>query len=361
MKILFFSDHAHLALEPDTRRVSGGSQLQVALMSRELAARGHDVVILAADTGQPDGVVWDGVKIRKAGRFDTGGLADSLRALPGVVKILREERPDHVVVNGWTAWLYILCQLRRIVPFRLSYVCALDTEINGVFRRDNPFRGLLLDLGMHEADSRLSITEHQARLYREQGMDCSVSRLLLRNADFVPGEKTVDLLWLSRCNPVKRPHLFLDLAEKLPRARCRMICTAQDKTLWNEVSRRAAAIPNVEFLESVPYREAQGHFGAARVFVNTSEHEGVPNTFIEAGLGRAAILSLLVDPDGMFETFAAGGSAHGDFPLFVKMAGALLDEPDAAATAGAESARFVREWHNNAANVQAFLDGIGAA
>ena len=70
---------------------------------------------------------------------------------------------------------------------------------------------------------------------------------------------------------------------------------------------------NVDFLEAVPYREIQRHFNEANIFVNTSEHEGVPNTFIHSGLGHAAILSLAVDPDGMFRKFQAGLCAAGDF------------------------------------------------
>lgn len=358
MKFLFLSGHAHLAFDPATERASGGAELQVALLARDLTAAGHHVVLLGADTGQMDGVVWDGVTVRNGGRFDTGGAGDTLRALPRVKAILREEKPDVVVVYGWTTWLYILCHLRGGVGFRLVFVCALDAEIDGDFRRDNPVRGFLFDRGMRLSDARLAITEHQAALFREQGMACSVTRLLLQKPEFHTGEKSVDLLWVARCHPVKRPHLFLDLAGRLPGARCRMICSKQDEALWLEVRNRAAALPNVEFVESVPYREIQDHFNAARIFVNTSSHEGVPNTFIQSGLGGAAILSLAIDPDGMFRQFRAGLCAGGDFERFAAGGKRLLDNPAELAAAQEECARFVREWHDNETNLQAFLKGI---
>lgn len=358
MKFLFLSGHAHLAFDPGTQRASGGAELQVALLARELTAAGHKVVLLGADTGQRDRVEWDGVRVRNGGRFDTGAPLDTLRALPVVRGIIREEKPDVVVVYGWTTWLYLLSFFRRTCGFRLVFVCALDAEIDGGFRRENPVRGFLFDRGMRLADARLAITEHQAALFREQGMACSVTRLLLQKHDFYTSPKSVDLLWVARCHPVKRPQLFLDLAERLPDTRCRMICSVQDKALWESVRKRAAGLANVEFLESVPYREIQDHFNASRIFVNTSEHEGVPNTFIHSGLGGAVILSLLVDPDGMFRHFPAGLCAGGDFGRLVAATREFLGNPVELERAQGESARFVREWHDNAANLAAFLAGV---
>jgi len=359
VKFLFLSGHAHLVLDPSSQRASGGAELQVALLSLELVARGHEVVILAADTGQADGVVWKGVRVLMGGRFDTGRPADTLRALPRLLRVLQRERPDYVVVYGWTAWLYVLRRLHALVPFRLVFVCALDAEIDGGFRRANPFRGLLFERGMRLSDSRFAITEHQARLFREKGMTCAVTRLLLPQTKFArPENKSIDLLWVARCHPVKRPHLFLDLAERLPEARCRMICSIQDEPLWQSVSARARRLRNVEFLKAVPYREIQRHFDESNIFVNTSEHEGVPNTFIHSGLGYATILSLAVDPDGMFRKFQAGLCATGEFERLVNEAVAMLENRNKLTAAQDECARFVREWHDNGENVEAFLAGL---
>ena len=359
MRFLFLSGHAHLALDPSSQRASGGAELQVALLARALRERGHAVTIAAAETGQPDGITWEGIRVRTAGRFDTGRLGDTARALPRVARILREEKPDLAVIYGWTTWLYLLCLLRASRHFRVVFVCALDAEADGRFRRENPVRGRILERGLRKADRRLAITEHQARLFRQRGMPCAVTRLLLQQTEFAGGHaKSVDLLWVARCHPVKQPHRFLDLAAALPEARCRMICSVQDEELWRAVSSRAGTLPNVEFIETVPYRDIQGHFNAARIFVNTSEQEGVPNTFIHAGLGRAAILSLEVDPDEMFGQFRAGLCAGGDFELLRSEAERLLREPDALEAAQSEAVRFVREWHDNAANVEAFLNGI---
>jgi Glycosyltransferase Family 4/Glycosyl transferases group 1 len=359
VKFLFFSGYAHLALDPVSERASGGAELQVALLSLELLARGHEAVILAADATHSPEAIFRGVRILPGGRFDTGRPMDALRALPRIIQALRKEKPDYVVVYGWTAWLYLLQGLRALTPFRLAFVCALDAEIDGGFRRANPIRGYLFERGMRLSDCRFAITNHQADLFRKKRMTCTRTRLLLPQTKLSrPKSKRLDLLWVARCHPVKRPHLFLDLVERLPQARCRMVCSIQDEPLWQSVSARAQRLQNLEFLEAVPYREIQQHFDEANIFVNTSEHEGVPNTFIHSGLAHTAILSLAVDPDRMFESFQAGLCAAGEFERLASEAAEMLSNSEKLIAAQEESARFVREWHENETNVNAFLEGL---
>lgn len=359
MKILFHSSHAHLVLERSTTRVSGGAELQVALLARELASRGIGTVIAAGDTGQPDAQILDGVKIRNAGKFQTGGLTDTALALPRVVKMLREERPEWVFLLGWTTWLFILHLLKPFFGYRLGFICGLDTEVNGGFRAANPVRGAFFEHALRRCDVRFAMTEDQRRLFARGNMPCGFYRnLILPRPRPRTAEKTIDLLWIARCQPIKRPHLFLDLAGRLPQTRCRMVCPREDAALWETVRARAAGMPNVEFIERVPYHEVQDVYDAAKIFVNTSEWEGWPNSFIQSGLGETALLSLDVNPDGLFENFRPGEFVGGDFDVLVSQASRLLSDEAALSSAQAGCARFVEELHDNARETDSFLAGI---
>ena len=360
MKILFHSSHAHLVLERSTSRVSGGAELQVALLAKELAGRGIEVVVAAGDTGQPDSSVHEGVRIRNAGKFQTGRLVDTLRALPRVARILGQERPEWVFLLGWTTWLFLLHLLKPFFGYKLGFICGLDTEVNGGFRRENPFRGFLFEYAMRRCDVRFAMTEDQRRLFQKNGMTCGFYRnLILPRSHPRPAQKTTDLLWVSRCQPIKRPHLFLDLAERLPGVKCRMVCPREDIGLWESVSARAARIPNLEFIERVPYHEIQSVYDDAKIFVNTSEWEGWPNSFIQSGLGAAALLSLQVNPDRLFETYALGRFCDGEFGGMERAARGMLGSPEELGKMQRESERFVAELHDNPKEAAAFLAGLG--
>lgn len=359
MKFLFLSSHAHYALDPDATRVSGGAELQVALLAKELAAWKHDVTIIGGDTGQRDGRVFHGVRTLVGGKFHTGGWRDTLAALPLVIGIIRRENPDYLVVFGWTSLLWVMASLRCVFRYRLVFICGLDTEVDGSFGSRHGWRGRLFERGIRQADLRFAMSEFQSRAYRTSGLSHAVYRSLV-----VPRKaarevnKTEDLLWIGRCQKIKRPHLFLDLAERLPDARCTMICSREDIPLWEEVSARASGIENVTFLERVPYSGIQAYYDRTKLLVSTSEAEGVPNVMIQAAQGDAGIVALEGDPDGMIGRFGAGVTAGGDFELMVSEIRRLLVDPAALERVSNGASRIISEWLDNTTNTEAFLRGL---
>ena len=88
--------------------------------------------------------------------------------------------------------------------------------------------------------------------------------------------------------PGKRPELLLELARRLPQRRFVMIGGAGSGGLlaprgyFERIRDQAAALPNVEFKGFLPFEQADAWFDHARVFVNTSRFEGMPNTFLQA-------------------------------------------------------------------------------
>ena len=54
------------------------------------------------------------------------------------------------------------------------------------------------------------------------------------------------------------------------------------------------------------FQDVQKYFDKAKCFVNSSEFEGFPNTFIQACLGSTPILSFNVNPDNFIERFEVG-------------------------------------------------------
>jgi glycosyltransferase involved in cell wall biosynthesis len=359
MKFLFLSSHAHFALDPKATRVSGGAELQVALLAKELAVKGHDVIIVGGNTGQRDERMLDGVRTLVGGRFHTGRWLDTLTALPVIFAIMAREKPEYVIIFGWTALLWILAKVRSLFGYQLTFICGLDTEVDGSFGKRHGWRGRLFEEGIRLADRRFAMSDHQAAMYARQELSHSVYRsLVLPRKSPRIALKTEDLLWIGRCQQIKRPHLFLDLAERLPTARCTMICSREDIPLWEVIAERAKAIQNVTLLERVPYHGIQEYYDRSRLLVSTSEAEGVPNVMIQAAQGGTGIISLEMDPDGMIGRFGAGFCAEGDFERMVAEISRLLAEPAAFNALGSGAERIIAEWLDNGKNTQAFLNGL---
>jgi len=96
------------------------------------------------------------------------------------------------------------------------------------------------------------------------------------------------VLWVAsmRERDYKRPELFLELARRLPQRRFVMIGgaggDARNNACFETIRNAAAAIPNIEFTGFLPLARVERYFDRARVLVNTSLHEGMPNTFLQA-------------------------------------------------------------------------------
>jgi glycosyltransferase involved in cell wall biosynthesis len=55
-----------------------------------------------------------------------------------------------------------------------------------------------------------------------------------------------------------------------------------ERELYDSIKVRADATKNVRFLGFLPFERTEEQFDQASVFVNTSESEGFPNTFLQA-------------------------------------------------------------------------------
>lgn len=359
MKFLFLSSHAHYALDPAATRVSGGAELQVALLAKELASVGHQVVVVGGDTGQEDVRVLQGVKNITGGSFHTGLFRDTLLSIPRILGILHSEKPDYLVIFGWTALLWFFAMLRPLFAYRLVFICGLDTEIDGSFGRDRGWKGRLFEKGVRLADHRYAMTRSQETHYDRLGLSHTPYRsLVVIREKKTHLKKDIDLLWIGRCQKVKRPLLFLEMARRLPDARCTMICSREDIPLWQKVSSEASAIPNLTFVESVPYHEVHGYYDRSKLLVSTSEAEGVPNVMIQAAQGGAGIFSLEVDPNGMISKYGAGFCANGDFEALCLESRRTIADPAALSSVAAGASSMVSEWLDNSKSIDLFLAGL---
>ena len=108
---------------------------------------------------------------------------------------------------------------------------------------------------------------------------------------------------------------------------------------------RAESIANVEFVEGVPFRRMDEYFRRAKVFANTSDAEGFPNTFIQAAQWSVPILSLFVNPDGFLTEYTCGVECSGQMSRLAEGLQFML-ENERFAEFGENAYRYVQERHD---------------
>jgi glycosyltransferase involved in cell wall biosynthesis len=354
-----------LTREYGTRR-AGGAELQQALLAKALARRGWPVSMVVADYGQPDGAVWEGVRTLKAYRPDEG--IPVLRFLhPRWTKLhaaLRRADADIYYAScagGQLAQVVIGAHGRgRKVVFRIASDTDCDPRALLIrYWRDR----MLYRWGLAHADLILAQTPSQRHaLARNFGRDSRVVASLLETSgrSRPAAERDIGALWVGNLRPLKRPQLFLDAAERLPRLAFHMIGGPMPgaEQLYEEVRLRAASLPNLTFHGFVPQHEIGSYFERARIFVSTSEIEGFPNTYLQAWSRGTPVVAFL-DPGRLLSEKGLGSLVRSAQELKDAIV-RLLGDPLAWEEASARGRRYIDERGGESELVSAYVEALAS-
>jgi glycosyltransferase involved in cell wall biosynthesis len=294
--ICFVAPHTWPVLSRDPSiEVIGGAEVQQSILARALAREGYRVSMICLDFGQPRRVEVDGVTVHSTYLPDAG--LPLLRffhpRLSTMWRTMREVDADVYYQRSSAMLTGVVAEFCRRHGKRSVYAAASDVDfIPGRqpirYRRDRWLfeRGLArVDrIVVQNAGQRENCRNHYAR-------DSLLIPSCYELPERPPGTPAVGdadcVLWVGVLRELKRPELFLELARRLPQRRFVLIGGADaagpDTHLHYERVREAArALPNVEMPGFLPLAEVEPWFDRARVYVNTSVYEGMPNTFLQA-------------------------------------------------------------------------------
>ncbi|MCB9501160.1 MAG: glycosyltransferase [Deferribacteres bacterium] len=114
------------------------------------------------------------------------------------------------------------------------------------------------------------------------------------------------VLWAGNLGENKHPEKFIQLANQLSNSSYRFVLLG-DKPGYIPVKDQLSKMDcNVEWKGKIPFEENLKWFDDAQFFVNTSEKEGFPNTYIQAWLRGIPVLTLSCDPDSLIKKHNLG-------------------------------------------------------
>jgi glycosyltransferase involved in cell wall biosynthesis len=163
--------------------------------------------------------------------------------------------------------------------------------------------------GLRHASRIIVQTDRQGRMLNERFARPSAA--VVRNFQPLPAQLPgrpagpLQVLWVGNIKEVKRPELYLELAESMTDRtdiHFHMVGRPWHHRRTTRTMERIARLPNLTYHGELPIAEVTALMSKATFYVNTSSYEGFPNTFIQAWAGGAIVLSLVVDPyDNMQE------------------------------------------------------------
>ncbi|MDD5719152.1 MAG: glycosyltransferase family 4 protein [Candidatus Krumholzibacteria bacterium] len=332
----------------------GGEQVQQTLLARAFVRDGWLVSMVCLDYGQPDGADYGGIKVYRTFRADAGipGVRFLHPRLTGLWSALGRADADlyYTSCAGMPvgAIAYFARRHRRRLVFRIAHDTDCDPRrVLIKYRRDR----LIYAYGLRHADRVLSQSEQQvAALAANYGVQSTIAGMLVEppERDLIFDDRDIDVLWVNNLRPFKRPDLVLELARKLPDLTFHMIGGPQPpyESLYQETTAAACTIPNLKFHGRIPYHGVNTFYERARVFVNTSDSEGFPNSYLQAWR-RGTPLVTFFDPDGIVRRHALGHTAAGltDMTAAIRV---LARERESWHTASEACRRFMADRYGDA-------------
>jgi hypothetical protein len=333
MKICFVSGNVYPYLSGTyVEEKIGGAELQQVVIGRGLQRIGYDVVFITQDYGQREGASVGGFKVHKTFRANTG--IPVLRFLhPRLTKIwqaLIRSDADVYYTRGAGFLPGILAIFCSIYKKRFIFAGASETDfIPDKFLIPTLRDKILYQYGIRRASVVIVQSEFQKKLlWNNFGIRGQVIHNFLdKPGAVITNDSNRDyILWVSTICEIKQPIHFVQLAKAFPSEQFVMIGgrDSLQQRLFKEVEDRAAKVHNLQFLGFQPFEETEKYFDRAKVFVNTSVHEGFPNTFLQAWRRGIPVVSY-VNPDNLITENRLGYAVSSEKELHRKLFSFLED------------------------------------
>ncbi len=171
----------------------------------------------------------------------------------------------------------------------------------------------VLNYGIRHATHIIAQTEDQKRLLENNFMrtpSAVIPNFHPPAREPLTKDDTITVVWVANLKDMKQPEIFIRLARELqdvPNVKFKMIGAMQGnhrkRRHYTELIEGATRLQYLGFQSQDVINEI---LSRSHIFVNTSEREGFPNTFIQAWFREVPVVSLKVDPDHLIKNHGLG-------------------------------------------------------
>jgi glycosyltransferase involved in cell wall biosynthesis len=304
----------------------GGAEYQIGRLIDELHASGRwEIFYLAHHVVEREPGIY---KVIRVGKSDVTPRFGYLMDAVPLYRALREIRPAIIyqrVACGFTgicAWY----AKRHHIPMVWHIAHDTDVMLQPLDQGRNPVRRMLekrsVEFGLRNASVIVAQTKQQDELLQKNY--ARAANAVVRNFHPEPTGRPVKadpqiVVWIANLKRWKRPEVFVRLARALADMRgVRFIMVGSSADGSGDSQWSADLMKQIESTENLRYVGHRSHdevnhlLENAAIFVNTSTQEGFPNTFIQAWMRKAVVVSLTVDPDGVLGSEGVGIAAQSE-------------------------------------------------
>lgn len=309
-KICFISVNTY----PLLKRIEGnfgGAEVDLYLLAKEFANMvDYEVEFIVGDYGQPDIELIDNIIVKKLKYMNLNMYNKFIHKILRrfyFIKVLLRSKANIFFSEGASEILgYIIIIGKLLSRKKVIFRTASDKDCDGGHASKKTFKGFMYKNSIRFADVIIAQNHRQKKIWKSV---MNLDSLVIKNGMAIPQNIAYNnkhfILWAARSVELKRPDLFLKMAKALPEHNFVMILFGKNE-LSKRIKIKSKSINNLTIIDYVPFFNIQAYYDQALCFVNTSEYEGFPNSFLQALIGHTPLLSLKVNPDNFITKYNLG-------------------------------------------------------
>lgn len=236
-----------------------------------------------------------------------------------ILKTLSEIKPDYIYQRVLCSYTGIAAKFCQKTPTKMIFHIANSPDVEPQTLKFS--RRFMFDVaenyyrryGINNADYIIAQAHYQAESLKQYyHRECALIMpnispdIIAEKRSARPSKKII--LWVANVKPQKGPEKFLEIAsyfQDRPDLEFHMVGKVSTRYA-NQIKQSTTTLKNVVFHGELDVSDVNTLMADAFIFVNTSDFEGFPNTFIQAWLNETPVVSLNVNPDDLISKHNLG-------------------------------------------------------
>lgn len=297
----------------------GGAEVELFFLAKKMGEAGYPTHMVVGDFGQKENEKHDSVTLWKSLKLQNSGVLKGIKNTIVLIKILKKINADIYLMKGagfLTFQVALFCFLfHKIFIFKTSHRKNMDGSLKE--KSYHPF----YKWALHYAHQVVVQNQEDIEIIKK---NYKVKALCIRNFQPIPSKKELTnkiqrktILWVGRLEPIKQPELFIEMAKTFPKESFVMIGSGPNQVLKDKILKMVQSAKNIKLKINVPHNKIEKFYKNAKLFVNTSQGEGFPNTFIEALKWGVPLASFIVNPDHCLDQSQLGVWGNGNWEQWI--------------------------------------------
>lgn len=311
-KIVIISYNIYPYLYRPELKISGGAELQIAILAKLLSEKGFQIFFFTGDFGQSEVVEIDGYTFIRLVEIQSGPL----KKIKNFIKYIGRIKPFIVLERGTSPFSFLAAILSRLLGNQ--YVFCAASDVNFAKKENDPaFSGNRIKQRLYQWSlplvAHFIVQKNSQAVLLKKNFDIEKNVTLIRN--FPPeidsikidaGKTAIEYeaVWLANLIPYKQPELFIELARRNPSCRFLLIGASQDEQYNEKIMKKVADVKNLTATGYVRHSEVVNWLRKCKIVVNTTNvssgyEEGFSNVQIMGWICGKPSLTLISDPDSL--------------------------------------------------------------